>query len=100
MTGGGFSRGCRTRFSAIRYHSLVVDRATLAPEFEITATSEDDGEIMGLRHRTLPIEGVQFHPESILTEAGDRIVGNFVRMVREAARIPVRASPQDSAVAS
>ena len=65
-------------FSAIRYHSLVVTRDSVPDEFEITAFAEDDGEIMGLRHRTLPIEGVQFHPESVLTQDGMTIVRNFV----------------------
>lgn len=76
--GQGVFAGMPNPFRAIRYHSLVVDRSTLSPEFEVTATSEDDGEIMGVRHRRLPIEGVQFHPESVLTEEGLRIVQNFV----------------------
>ncbi len=72
-------------FSAIRYHSLVVSRDTLPDEFEVSAFAEDDGEIMGLRHRTLPIEGVQFHPESVLTESGMTIVANFCHRVAGAA---------------
>ena len=64
-------------FEATRYHSLIVDRATLPPALEITAES-DDGVIMGLRHRELPIEGVQFHPESILTLAGNDLLANFI----------------------
>lgn len=79
--GKGLFEGMPNPFSAIRYHSLVVRADSLPPDFEITATAEDDGEIMGLRHRTLPIEGVQFHPESVLTEQGFRIVENFVRRV-------------------
>jgi len=79
--GKGLFEGMPNPFSAIRYHSLVVTRDTVPEEFEITAFAEDDGEIMGLRHRTLPIEGVQFHPESILTEDGFRIVENFVKRV-------------------
>ena len=61
----------------IRYHSLVIERASLPAELEITATSED-GEIMGVRHTELDIEGVQFHPESILTEHGHAMLKNFL----------------------
>ncbi len=67
------------RFSAARYHSLAVERASLPECLEITAWTED-GEIMGLRHRTLPVEGVQFHPESIATEHGHAMLRNFLRM--------------------
>lgn len=81
--GRGVFAGVANPFSAIRYHSLVVTEASLPPEFVVTARSEDDGEVMGLRHRELPIEGVQFHPESVLTEDGFRIVENFVRRVQQ-----------------
>jgi anthranilate synthase component 2 len=64
-------------FPAIRYHSLVIERTSLPECLEITATSED-GEIMGVRHKTLPIEGVQFHPESVLTEHGHAMLQNFL----------------------
>ncbi|HIA14607.1 MAG TPA: aminodeoxychorismate/anthranilate synthase component II [Nitrospirales bacterium] len=64
-------------FEATRYHSLVVDRASLPPCLELTAETSD-GDIMGMRHRELPIEGVQFHPESILTRAGMDLLRNFV----------------------
>ena len=64
-------------FKATRYHSLVVERDTLPACLEITAESED-GEIMGLRHRRLPVEGVQFHPEAMLTEHGHQILQNFI----------------------
>ncbi|WP_394796736.1 anthranilate synthase component II [Armatimonas sp.] len=64
-------------FPAIRYHSLVIERESLPECLEITATSED-GEIMGIRHKTLPIEGVQFHPESVLTEHGHALLRNFL----------------------
>ncbi|WP_395089498.1 anthranilate synthase component II [Armatimonas sp.] len=64
-------------FPAIRYHSLVIERASLPECLEVTATSED-GEIMGVRHKTLPIEGVQFHPESVLTEHGHAMLLNFL----------------------
>lgn len=77
--GQGLFAGMPDPFSAIRYHSLVVTRDTIPPGFVVTATAEDDGEVMGMRHQTLPIESVQFHPESVLTEQGFRIVENFVR---------------------
>ncbi len=65
-------------FQATRYHSLVIERASLPECLEITAWT-DDGEIMGVRHKTLPVEGVQFHPESILTEHGHALLGNFLK---------------------
>ena len=65
-------------FQATRYHSLVVDRGSLPDCFEVTAYSEDDGEIMGIRHLEYPIEGLQFHPESILTQYGHKLLKNFV----------------------
>jgi len=64
-------------FTATRYHSLAVDRATLPAELEVTAWTED-GEIMGLAHRTRPVHGVQFHPESIATNCGHQLLGNFL----------------------
>lgn len=64
-------------FEATRYHSLLVEEASLPSDFEISAWTEE-GEIMGIRHRELPVEGVQFHPESILTECGKDILRNFV----------------------
>ncbi len=67
-------------FEATRYHSLVVDRDSLPDCLEVTADAEDDGEIMGLRHRDLPVWGVQFHPESILTREGMHLLRNFVNM--------------------
>ena len=66
-------------FTATRYHSLIVERESLPDSLEVTATTPD-GLIMGLRHREYPIEGVQFHPESILTDPGKRLLGNFLRM--------------------
>jgi anthranilate synthase/aminodeoxychorismate synthase-like glutamine amidotransferase len=74
--GAGVFLGMPNPFVATRYHSLIVDRATLPDALEITA--EADGLIMGLRHRTLPVEGVQFHPESILTPDGRQLLGNFL----------------------
>lgn len=65
------------RFKAGRYHSLVVERESLPDELEISATTPD-GLIMGLRHKTLPVEGVQFHPESILTSEGKKLLNNFL----------------------
>jgi anthranilate synthase/aminodeoxychorismate synthase-like glutamine amidotransferase len=79
--GKGLFEGMPNPFRAVRYHSLIVTRESIPDEFVITATAEDDGEVMGIRHKTLPIEGVQFHPESVLTEEGFRIVENFVQMV-------------------
>ena len=75
--GAGVFEGVEPGFVATRYHSLVVDRATLPDSLEVTAET-DDGVVMGLRHREHPVEGVQFHPESILTTEGPRIVRNWV----------------------
>jgi anthranilate synthase component 2 len=81
--GKGVFAGLANPFEATRYHSLVVEKSTLPACLEVTAwTLNPDGgidEIMGLRHRTLPIEGVQFHPESILTEHGRDLLRNFLR---------------------
>jgi anthranilate synthase component II len=81
--GVGVFAGLPSPFEATRYHSLVVERESLPDCLEITAwtQSEDGGldEIMGLRHRTLPVEGVQFHPESILTEHGHDLLRNFLQ---------------------
>ena len=71
-------RGLPNPFQATRYHSLVIERSTLPDCLEITAWT-DDGEIMGVRHKTLPVEGVQFHPESILTERGHALLANFLQ---------------------
>ena len=75
--GVGVFRGLPDPFTAIRYHSLAVERETLPDCLEVTAWT-DDGEIMGLRHRELHVEGVQFHPESILTEHGHALLRNFL----------------------
>lgn len=74
--GRGVFAGLPSPFQATRYHSLILERSTLPSDLEITA--EADGVIMGLRHRTLPVEGVQFHPESILTPAGKDLLSNFL----------------------
>jgi anthranilate synthase/aminodeoxychorismate synthase-like glutamine amidotransferase len=75
--GTGVFRDLPNPLTATRYHSLVVARESVPAVLEVTAESED-GLVMGLRHRELPIEGVQFHPESILTEAGHRLLANFL----------------------
>ena len=77
-TGEGIFQGVPNPFEATRYHSLVVERTTLPEVLEITAET-DDGLIMGLRHRELDVEGVQFHPESILTANGHDLLRNFLR---------------------
>ena len=79
--GRGVFQGLPRQMTVIRYHSLVIERATLPAELEVTATAED-GEIMGVRHREWPIEGVQFHPESILSEHGHAMLKNFLDGVR------------------
>jgi len=76
--GRGVFAGVPNDFIATRYHSLVVERASLPDCLLVTAESED-GEIMGLRHRSLPVEGVQFHPEALLTEHGHKMLENFLK---------------------
>jgi anthranilate synthase component II len=88
----GVYLGLPREFSVVRYHSLVIERASCPPELVVTSTSED-GEIMGVRHRSLagsatPLEGVQFHPESILSEHGHAMLRNFIEMTRP----PLRAA--------
>jgi anthranilate synthase/aminodeoxychorismate synthase-like glutamine amidotransferase len=82
--GKGIFSGLPTPLTCTRYHSLIVAEESLPAELEVTArTTESDGRgsvIMGLRHRTLPIEGVQFHPESVLTEGGHQMIRNFLAM--------------------
>jgi len=75
----GVFRGLPNPFLATRYHSLAIERGTLPECLEITAWT-DDGEIMGLRHREMNVEGVQFHPESILTESGMELLANFLEL--------------------
>jgi anthranilate synthase component II len=75
--GRGVFRGLPTPYEATRYHSLAIERETCPAELEVTAWTED-GEIMGVRHRTLAVEGVQFHPESILTQHGHALLRNFL----------------------
>jgi anthranilate synthase/aminodeoxychorismate synthase-like glutamine amidotransferase len=78
--GTGTYEGLPSPFDAGRYHSLVVERETLPGALEVTSWT-DEGEIMGLRHRSLDVEGVQFHPESILTVEGKRLLGNWLARV-------------------
>jgi len=77
-TGKGILAGVRSPLVATRYHSLAARQDTLPPEFETTAVSEDDGCIMGVMHRKYPLYGLQFHPESIMTREGTRIMANFL----------------------
>ncbi|MCZ0983661.1 aminodeoxychorismate/anthranilate synthase component II [Streptomyces diastatochromogenes] len=92
--GRGLFAGLPARFSATRYHSLIVPETTVPDCLEITARSVDDGYVMGLRHRTLPVESVQFHPESFRTDHGMRMVSNFLDGVRafSAVGAPARAA--------
>jgi anthranilate synthase/aminodeoxychorismate synthase-like glutamine amidotransferase len=77
--GRGIFEGLPNPFDAVRYHSLVVERESLPGCLEISAWADDEGEIMGLRHREFAIEGVQFHPESVLTAPGKDLLANFLR---------------------
>lgn len=81
-TGKGVFFGINAGFEATRYHSLAVKRDSVPADLEITATS-DDGSIMGLQHKSLPVHGVQFHPESIASENGHAILQNFLNIARE-----------------
>lgn len=76
-------KGVKNPFRATRYHSLVGDKTIIPEILEVTAIAEDDGEVMAIRHREYLIEGVQFHPESIMTEDGKKILTNFIRQVKE-----------------
>ena len=87
--GRGVFRGLPNPVSVTRYHSLVVSDAGLPSELEVSARTPD-GVVMGLRHRDFPLEGVQFHPESIATEGGAQMIGNFL----EAAGVAFRGSPR------
>ena len=83
----GVYAGLPERFTVNRYHSLVIERASLPAALEVTSTADDDGEIMGVRHRELaatrtPLEGVQFHPESIISEHGHALLKNFLEAGR------------------
>ena len=90
--GLGVMVGLDDPFEATRYHSLIVDPTSLPDELEITARTQD-GVIMGLRHRHLPIEGVQFHPESILTAGGHRLLANWLSATGWDSAVPASALP-------
>ena len=77
--GRGLFAGVANPLTVVRYHSLALDASTIPPEFEISCRTAD-GEVMGIRHKRLLIEGIQYHPESILTAAGKRQLGNFIAM--------------------
>lgn len=81
-TGEGIFEGLKNPFTAVRYHSLVIDRSTLPEVLKITAWSEND-EIMGIQHVEYPLFGVQFHPESVLSEEGMKLLENFLRIAKE-----------------
>jgi anthranilate synthase component II len=99
-TGTGVFRGINGPFHATRYHSLVVERASMPRELSINAET-GDGLVMGLSHATLPVHGVQFHPESIASEHGHLILKNFLDLAaawnkqrgRKASAVPARKSP-------
>ncbi|MFM8250525.1 MAG: anthranilate synthase component II [Planctomycetota bacterium] len=96
--GQGLFRGLASPLRATRYHSLVIRPDTLHPDFQVTAWADaPDGsrEIMGIRHRTLPIEGLQFHPESFLTEDGPTMLRNFLAL--PSGRLPARSTLSDKA---
>jgi anthranilate synthase/aminodeoxychorismate synthase-like glutamine amidotransferase len=84
--GRGVFTGLETPLTATRYHSLVIDAATMPATLEVSART-DDGVVMGVRHREHPVEGVQFHPESILTEGGHRLLANFLDLCRRQASV-------------
>lgn len=75
-------RGLENPFTATRYHSLVIDRTTMTSQLEITSET-DDGVIMGIKHKTYPVEGIQFHPESILTIEGPKLIKNWLTLHRK-----------------
>ena len=77
-------KGIKNPFRATRYHSLVGDKTIIPDSLKVTAIAEDDGEVMGVSHKEYLIEGVQFHPESILTDEGTKILGNFIARVKNA----------------
>ncbi len=80
--GKGIYEGVDNPFEAVRYHSLAIEKDTVPPDFYVTARTENDI-IMGIRHKTLPIEGGQFHPESVMTKEGKKILQNFLNMAKQ-----------------
>lgn len=81
--GKGIFKGIPLPFKATRYHSLIIDPSSLPAEIEVSAFAERDDEIMGIRHKVYPIEGVQFHPESILTLEGKKLLKNFIEICKK-----------------
>lgn len=81
-TGEGIFKNVKNPFTAVRYHSLVIDPQTLPPELRATAWSEEDDEIMAIQHVEYPLFGVQFHPESVLSEEGFKILENFLEIAK------------------
>lgn len=81
-SGDGIFQGVRNPLEATRYHSLVGERSSIPEVLKVTAVSKEDREVMGVRHVEYPIEGVQFHPESILTKDGTTIISNFLRIAK------------------
>ncbi|MCP3967914.1 MAG: aminodeoxychorismate/anthranilate synthase component II [Lentisphaerae bacterium] len=81
--GKGIFANMPSPIKVVRYHSLALDEKTIPDCFEITARAVDDGEIMGIRHKEFQMEGIQYHPESVLTSTGKRQLANFVKMVRK-----------------
>jgi len=86
-TGKSVFRGLNNDFLATRYHSLTIDPPSMPAALDITATS-DDGVIQGVMHKTHPVHGVQFHPESIASENGHALLGNFLKLARDFTRVP------------
>ena len=82
-TDAGLFSGVKNPFKATRYHSLVGDKTIIPEILEVTATAADDGEVMAIRHKEYLIEGVKFHPESIMTEDGKKILENFIKRVKQ-----------------
>jgi anthranilate synthase component II len=82
-SGNSLLKSLPQRIEVMRYHSLVIDRITLPAEFEILAESDDDNEIMAIKHKTFPLFGLQFHPESIGTKSGKQILSNFLAEIRK-----------------
>jgi para-aminobenzoate synthetase component 2 len=85
--GAGVLRGLADPFTATRYHSLAVVESTLPEEIEVTGRTADSGVVMAMRHRTLPLEGVQFHPESVLTQGGHLMLANWLDSLGHAAAL-------------
>lgn len=75
--------GVKNPFRATRYHSLVGDKTIIPDVLQVTATASDDGEIMAIEHKEYLVQGVQFHPESIMTEDGKKILSNFIKQVED-----------------